>query len=565
MVLVIQMPAACCNMSKSEKKEFYKFLKSVKFPDGYASNISRRVNEDDDKITGLKSHDHHVLLQRLLPIAIRGFVNKDVSSALIELGDFFQRLCCKTLRKDDLEQLEEDIILILCKLEMIFPPAFFDVMVHLAVHLPREAMYGGPVQYRWMYKIERFLCKLKHYVRNKARPEGSIAEGYLIDECLTFCSMYLTGIETRFNREDRNDNGSSNKDEVVLDIFSKSVRPFGDGNYDIIPKNDFDMARWYVLNNCEEVEPFLREHKEELIKQVVVNIKEKHREQFPLWFKRKIMQLYNKEKSVSINQLYPLAIGPDVRGRTYNGCTVNGVRYHIQRRDELRKSQNCGLVVEGYHENEVIDFYGIITDMIELEYLNGNPVLLFKCKWFDLRKKTGMQKDKNLTSINVNRFWYEHDSFVLATQARQVFYIDDPKLGENWRIVLKFQDRHLYDVPEMQNSETGNGETNDEVYQDVSLESNSIVNDTDNMLSQLHRDDVDSVTLDAYVIELEAQTEHEVGYDEENSDEEDDTMVEYISDHEENEGNEGNNSTNDDEVDITDDDDDDIGFYDVTS
>lgn len=296
-----------------------------------------------------------------------------------------------------------------------------------------------------------------------------------------------------------------------------------------------------------------------------MNIKEKHREQFPLWFKRKIMQLYNKEKSVSINQLYPLAIGPDVRGRTYNGCTVNGVRYHIQRRDELRKSQNCGLVVEGYHENEVIDFYGIITDMIELEYLNGNPVLLFKCKWFDLRKKTGMQKDKNLTSINVNRFWYEHDSFVLATQARQVFYIDDPKLGENWRIVLKFQDRHLYDVPEMQNSETGNGETNDEVYQDVSLESNSIVNDTDNMLSQLHRDDVDSVTLDAYVIELEAQTEHEVGYDEENSDEEDDTMVEYISDHEENEGNEGNNSTNDDEVDITDDDDDDIGFYDVTS
>nr|XP_009803422.1 PREDICTED: uncharacterized protein LOC104248796 [Nicotiana sylvestris] len=261
---------------------------------------------------------------------------------------------------------------------MIFPSAFFDVMVHLAVHLPREAMYGGPVQYRWMYKIERFLCNLKRYVRNKARPKGSIAEGYLIDECLTFCSMYLTGIETRFNREDRNNDGSSNKDEVILDIFSKSVRPFRYGNYDIIPKKDFDMARWYVLNNCEEVEPFLREHKEELMKQAVANTEEKHREQFPLWFKRKIMQLYNKEKSVSINQLYLLAIGPDVRGRTYNGCTVNGVRYHIQRRDELHKSQNCSLVVEGYHENDVIDFYDIITDMIELEYLNGNPVLLFK-------------------------------------------------------------------------------------------------------------------------------------------------------------------------------------------
>jgi len=252
------MPAACYVMSKKEKKEFWKFLKSVKFPDGYASNISGCVSVDDGKITRLKSHDYHVLLQRVLPIALRGFLNKDVSLALIELGHFFQRLCCKTLRKDDLEQLERDIIIILCKLEMIFPSAFFDVMIHLAVHLPREAMYGGPVQYRWMYKIERFLCKLKRYVRNKARPEGSIAEGYIIDECLTFCSMYLTDIETRFNREHRNDDGSSSKDEHVLDIFSKNSRPFRDGIYDVIPKKDFDMARWYVFNNCEEAEPFLQ-------------------------------------------------------------------------------------------------------------------------------------------------------------------------------------------------------------------------------------------------------------------------------------------------------------------
>ncbi|WMV19316.1 hypothetical protein MTR67_012701 [Solanum verrucosum] len=180
------MPSACYNMSEKEKREFGEFLQCVKCPDGYASNISRCVSTDGVKLAKLKSHDYHVLLQRLLPIAIRGFGNKDVYLALIELGHFFQRLCCKTLKRDDLEQLERDIVIILCKLEMIFPHAFFYIMVHLAVHLPREAMYGGPVQYRWMYKIERFLCKLKRYVRNKARPEGSIVEGYIIDECLTF-------------------------------------------------------------------------------------------------------------------------------------------------------------------------------------------------------------------------------------------------------------------------------------------------------------------------------------------------------------------------------------------
>ncbi|XXG48068.1 hypothetical protein AAC387_Pa02g2605 [Persea americana] len=53
------------------------------------------------------------------------------------------------------KELENKIVLILCKLERIFPLVFFDVMVHLAVHLPREAMLARPVQYRWMYPIER--------------------------------------------------------------------------------------------------------------------------------------------------------------------------------------------------------------------------------------------------------------------------------------------------------------------------------------------------------------------------------------------------------------------------
>jgi hypothetical protein len=46
---------------------------------------------------------------------------------------------------------------ILCKLEKIFPSSFFDVMVHLCVHLPDEALLRGPVQYGWMYPIERRL------------------------------------------------------------------------------------------------------------------------------------------------------------------------------------------------------------------------------------------------------------------------------------------------------------------------------------------------------------------------------------------------------------------------
>ncbi|KAI5317108.1 hypothetical protein L3X38_036815 [Prunus dulcis] len=49
-------------------------------------------------------------------------------------------------------------------------------MIHLTCHLAWEAKVVGPVQFRWVYLVERYLHKLKTYVHNKAHPEGSIAE-----------------------------------------------------------------------------------------------------------------------------------------------------------------------------------------------------------------------------------------------------------------------------------------------------------------------------------------------------------------------------------------------------
>ena len=51
--------------------------------------------------------------------------------------------------------MKSDIVVILCKLEMIFPPAFFDIMVHLAIHFPNEVLLGGLVQNKWMFHTER--------------------------------------------------------------------------------------------------------------------------------------------------------------------------------------------------------------------------------------------------------------------------------------------------------------------------------------------------------------------------------------------------------------------------
>lgn len=439
------MPPAAYTLLKEERKEFFEFLKSVKFPDGYASNISRCVSSDECKMFGLKSHDCHVLLQRVFSVGVRKFLRKDIWEAIDELGNFFQQLCCKTLKRHDLEKMENDIVIILCKLEKIFPPAFFDVMIHLAVHLPSEAILGGPVQYRWMFPFERYLGRLKGFVRNKAHPEGSIAEAYISNECLTFISRYLSEIETRFDREERNNDGRNETGEKKLFIFTPT-RPFGSSKYADLSKEDVSEMHWYILSNCEEVDSYIEEHKEILRNEDSRRLEERHREQFPGWFLDRMISLRNGGDEL-IEGLYCLARGPDPRARRYNGCIVNGVRFHTVSREKNLKTQNSGVMVEGNHDNDSIDFFGVINDIIELEYISNNRVVLFKCDWYDLdKRKKGMIKEGRLTSIKTTRFWYKDDPYVLALQAQQVFYLLDLKFGAEWRVVQKFKHRHLYDL-----------------------------------------------------------------------------------------------------------------------
>ena len=156
-------------------------------------------------------------------------------------------------------------------------------------------------------------------------------------------------------------------------------------------------------------------------------------------------KLYSKKSAKATDQLYALACGPSNRVRKYTCCIVNGVRFHTKERDNRRRSQNSGLVIKGGHEDNQIDFFRVLTSIIELEYIKGNRAILFECEWFetDKRKKACIQVDDHFTSINVNHRWYKNDPYILAVQAKQVFYLNDTKFGKNWQVVQEFQHRHL--------------------------------------------------------------------------------------------------------------------------
>ena len=128
---------------------------------------------------------------------------------------------------------------------MFFPPSFFDIMVHLVVHLVREIRLCGPVYMRWMYPVERYMKILKGYVKNQCRPEASIIERYILEESIEFCSEYLSKAKCI---------GVPKKCWYSCRLISKSSK-----GLHVISKSREEVlqAHLYILNNTDGVLPYL--------------------------------------------------------------------------------------------------------------------------------------------------------------------------------------------------------------------------------------------------------------------------------------------------------------------
>ena len=229
-------------------KEFDIFctrLEKLKVPTGYCSEIGCHIR--NRKFGALKSHDYHILMQTLIPLALRGLMEPNTRMAIMRTSRLFRRLCSKVFDPAQAEDLREDAAVTMCLLEITFPPTFFDVMSHLPLHLVDEFIVLGPTQVRWMYPIERSMMMLKNHVKNRARPEASIAQGYLLDETMGFATSYLHGFDAVRRRIWDADPEDSSEFEVLegaaVDvILSRSER---DALHRFILRNNTLTAPYY--------------------------------------------------------------------------------------------------------------------------------------------------------------------------------------------------------------------------------------------------------------------------------------------------------------------------------
>ena len=212
------------------------------------------------------------------------------------------------------------------------------------------------------------------------------------------------------------------------------------------------------------------------------------------------MELGAVESNHISRGLINLAQGPDKRVIRLTGCTINGHRFHTKVRERRRKSQNSGVLVQGDHQGEIIDFYGVLIDIIELYYIGRNRVLIFKCDWWDVGNKRRINVDEfGFVSVNVNKTWYKDQPFVLASQPQQVFYVNDLKLGKDWRVVERLQSRNIYDAHFLTESLQSGGDPYQQ--QACCTPSNSLETENDE-LGLLHRREEENLLVDVEVDEF---------------------------------------------------------------
>jgi hypothetical protein len=91
------MPKVYYSLTCDAKKVLLKWIRELHLLDGYVSNLSRCVDMSELKMSGMKSHNCHVFMERLLPITLREFLPETIWNALTELSLFYRDLCSPKL------------------------------------------------------------------------------------------------------------------------------------------------------------------------------------------------------------------------------------------------------------------------------------------------------------------------------------------------------------------------------------------------------------------------------------------------------------------------------------
>ncbi|KAL4560574.1 hypothetical protein LXL04_032727 [Taraxacum kok-saghyz] len=258
-----------------------------------------------------------------------------------------------------------------------------------------------------MSKAEKTkFCKCLHGVK------VSIIEGYATEEVIEYCTDYLQGVTS-----------------IGVPISRHEGRLVGVGTIrlkKVIPsREDFQLAHFTVLQHMTIIAPYINEHKRML--EMANRGRSKrwlitdHNKTFSQWLKDKVKASYGLETMDKIVQ--HLGSGSEHLVTTYRGYDISGYTFYTDQQDHKK--------------------------IWELKY-DSIIIPLFKCKWVHNQHGVRVNNDR-FTIVDLSTNGYVSEPFILAKQATQVFYIEDPK--DSRKHIVMHSKRRILGVDNVEDEE----------------------------------------------------------------------------------------------------------------
>ncbi|KAL9690817.1 hypothetical protein QQ045_011228 [Rhodiola kirilowii] len=251
-----------------------------------------------------------------------------------------------------------------------------------------------------------------------------------------YCKLYMGDIEATSHNED-----SVEADVFDISVVSNVMKPTGYNRRFRLNDNDIDVIHCCVLENCEKAREYIKEHMDNFYNENLYGDNGSRIEHFHSHLLNKMVELRNEGSNAYSVELHILACKPQFHA-CYSHCVVNGLEFVFWDKDQHPKTQNTRVMVHAGDTN----YYGVLHNVIELKYAKGMPVVIFQCKWFNTDSSNGgnIKMEHGILSIDTSNTWYEDAPYCLAKHTQQVFYLEDPKFGDSWKVVNVVAQRGTY-------------------------------------------------------------------------------------------------------------------------
>ncbi|KAI5335615.1 hypothetical protein L3X38_025748 [Prunus dulcis] len=178
----------------------------------------------------------------------------------------------------------------------------------------------------------RYMKVLKGYVMNHTRLEGCIAERYIAEEAVEFCTEHLSNVSTV---------GVPSSQKMGVS------KPFSGCTVSLVDRDLLNQAHLYVLENTEDVLPYIKKRTKWL--------QDKHNSTFIQWLHFKVQSELGEENNGVSKNLRWLAAGPSMAVPSYRSYLIHGVKFNTEAQDDVQTVQNSGVYLLA-HTMQDLDF-----------------------------------------------------------------------------------------------------------------------------------------------------------------------------------------------------------------